>query len=225
MKAKKSKKANLENKRPIFLQVGIIVALALILIAFEWSASPKTNMMDLSHIADIEFEEEMIITRREEPKPQKELPKVLEVLDIVDDDVLIEEDFTIDVEVDENTIVDFVIYDEVEEVIEDDVPFVIVSNMPQFNGGNLMEFWKYCNQNIIYPEIASENGVSGTVTVQFVVNKQGYVVDAVVIRGIDPALNKEALRVISSSPRWTPGDQRGKPASVLMNIPIKFILQ
>jgi len=97
--------------------------------------------------------------------------------------------------------------------------------MPKFNGGDLMEFWKYCNQNIIYPEIAAENGVSGTVTVQFVVNKQGYVVNAVIIRGIDPALDKEALRVISSSPRWTPGDQRGKPASVLMNIPIKFILQ
>ena len=225
MEAKKSKKANLENKRGIFLQVGIIVALAMILIAFEWSSGQKDNLSDISMIQDIVFEEEMIVTRREEPKPKEELPKVLEVLDIVDDDVVIEDDFILDVEVDENTVVDFVVYDDEEEVVEDDVPFVIVSNMPKFRGGDLMEFWKYCNENIRYPEIAAENGVSGTVTVQFVVNKQGNVVDAVVLRGVDPALDAEALRVINSSPKWTPGDNRGLPASVLMNIPIKFILQ
>jgi periplasmic protein TonB len=192
------------------------------------SGREKRDNSDLAVVTAIQFEDEMMqITRREEPKPiENKLPKVLEVIEIVNDDIVIEDDFTIDVEVDDNTIVDFVTYDNnTEEIIEEDVPFVIVSNMPTFNGGDLTEFWKYCQEHVKYPEIAAENGVSGTVTVQFVVNKQGYVVDAVIIRGVDPALDKEALRVINSSPRWVPGDNRGIPASVLMNIPIRFILQ
>ena len=133
--------------------------------------------------------------------------------------------FNFEFEVDDNTEYDFVITDDVEEIIEEDVPFVIVSNMPKFQGGDLKTFWAWCQEHCIYPEIAAENGVSGVVNLQFVINKQGYVDNVVIIRGVDPALDKEAIRVVKSSPRWTPGDQRGKPASVLMSLPIRFILQ
>ena len=225
METKKSKKANLENKKASFFQIGTIVVLAIILVAFEWTSNPSIND-DIQMVQQIKFEDEMLITRREEPKEEikLEVPKVAEVLEIVDDDVEIE-DFDFNMEVDDNTEYDFIISDDVEEIIEEDVPFIIISNMPKFQGGDLMNFWKYCQENIKYPEIASENGVSGTVTIQFVVNKQGYVVDAIIVRGVDPALDKEALRVINSSPKWEPGDNRGKPASVMMNLPIKFILQ
>ena len=227
MEIKKSKKANHERNRPLFIQIGLIVALSLILVAFEWTSNPRISN-NIEMVQEIQFEDEMMqITRREEPKPEPkpEIPRVAEVLDIVDDDVEIE-DFDFDMEVDENTEYDFVITeDDGDEVIEEDIPFVIVSNMPKFQGGDLTEFWKYCQSHTIYPEIAAENGVSGTVTVQFVVNKQGYVVDAVILRSVDPALDKEALRVVNSSPRWEPGDNRGIPASVMMNLPIKFILQ
>ena len=226
MEKKKSRKANQERNRPMFIQIGLIVALSIILVAFEWTSNPSESD-NIQMVQEIQFEDEMMITRREEPReePKPETPKVAEVLDIVDDDVEID-DFDFDMEVDENTEYDFFVSDDGEEdIVEEDIPFVIVSNMPKFQGGDLMTFWKYCQENTKYPEIAAENGVSGTVTVQFVVNKQGYVVDAVVVRNVDPALDREALRVINSSPKWTPGDNRGKPASVMMNLPIKFILQ
>jgi len=226
MEKKKSRKANQERNRPMFIQIGLIVALSIILVAFEWTSNPSESD-NIQMVQEIQFEDEMMITRREEPReePKPETPKVAEVLDIVDDDVEID-DFDFDMEVDENTEYDFFVSDDGEEdIVEEDIPFVIVSNMPKFQGGDLMTFWKYCQENTKYPEIAAENGVSGTVTVQFVVNKQGYVVDAVVVRSVDPALDREALRVINSSPKWTPGDNRGKPASVMMNLPIKFILQ
>jgi len=225
METKKSKKANLENKKPIFLQIGIVAALAIVLVAFEWTSNPNINSNDISYINDISFEEEMIITRREEPVAKPEQPRVLEVIEIVDDNVILDDEFVFDFEVDNNTEYDFTITDDVEEIVEEDIPFIIVSQMPKFQGGDLLSFWKYCQENTIYPEIAAENGVSGTVTVQFVIDKQGNVVDVKVIRSIDPALDKEAIRVIKSSPKWEPGNNRGKPASVMMNLPIKFILQ
>jgi len=225
METKKSKRANLENKKASFFQIGVVVVLSIILVAFEWTSNPSTND-DIQMVQQIEFEDEMLITRREEPKEEikPEVPKVAEVLEIVDDDIEIE-DFDFNMEVDDNTEYDFIITDDVEEIIEEDVPFIIVSNMPKFQGGDLTTFWRYCQENTNYPEIAAENGVSGTVNVKFVVNKQGYVVDVEILRSVDPALDAEAIRVIKSSPKWEPGDQRGKPASVLMNLPIKFILQ
>jgi len=226
METKKSKKANLENKKSLFLQIGIILTLSTILVAFEWTSNPTLND-NIQMVQEIQFEDEMVITRREEPKEEikPEIPKVAEVLEIVDDDVEID-DFDFDMEVDDNTEYDFIITDDGEdEVIEEDTPFIIVENMPKFNGGDLTSFWKYAQENIKYPEIAAENGVSGTVNIKFVVNKQGYVVDVEVIRGVDPALDKEAMRVIKNSPQWEPGKQRGRPVSVLMNLPIKFILQ
>jgi protein TonB len=98
--------------------------------------------------------------------------------------------------------------------------------MPTFNGGDpATEFRKYIAQNLRYPEIAAENGISGRVIVQFAVNKMGSVVDAIVVRSVDPALDKEAIRVVMSSPKWTPGKQRGKAVKVLFTFPINFVLQ
>ena len=118
-----------------------------------------------------------------------------------------------------------VIGDDSEDIDEEEV-FYIVEDMPTFNGGDpATEFRKYIAQNLRYPEIAAENGISGRVIVQFAVNKVGQVVDAVVVRSIDPALDKEALRVVMASPKWTPGKQRGKPVKVLFTFPINFVLQ
>ena len=86
-------------------------------------------------------------------------------------------------------------------------------------------FREWIAQNLRYPEIAAENGISGKVYVQFAVNSKGEVVDAVVVRGVDPALDREAIRVVSSSPKWMPGKQRGKPVKVQVTLPINFVLQ
>ena len=118
---------------------------------------------------------------------------------------------------------DFVPFEE-KEAGEEEV-FIIVEDMPQFIEGDQNAFRKWIQQNLRYPEIAAENGISGRVFVQFVVNTKGKVVDARVIRGVDPALDKEALRVVNSSPKWQPGKQRGKPVKVQFTFPVVFVLQ
>jgi protein TonB len=227
MELKKSKAADLENKKGIFLQVGLVVALSIILIGFEWTTSPKLDD-DSEMVKEIAFEDEMIVTRRQEPpkeQPKPETPKVAEVLDIVEDDVEIE-DFDFDMEVDEDTEYDFTMMDNDEDEIDEEQIFFIVEDMPTFNGGDpATEFRKYIGNNLDYPEIAAENGISGRVIVQFAVSKYGKVVDAVVVRSVDPALDKEAVRVVMASPGWTPGRQRGKSVKVLFTFPINFVLQ
>ncbi len=229
MEAKKAKKANLERNRGIFLQLGLILVLSLILIAFEWTTRPNTDD-DEKLVAETTFEvEEMQVTRREEqPKPEpQEQQKVTEILNIVEDDVEIDDDFDFDVEADASTEFEFTGFvDDMEEEFEEEEVFYIVEDMPTFNGGEpAIEFRKYIAQNLRYPDIAAENGISGRVIVQFAVNKQGRVVDAVVVAGVDPALDKEAIRVVTTSPPWTPGKQRGKPVKVLFTFPINFVLQ
>ncbi|MGW8314896.1 MAG: energy transducer TonB [Bacteroidales bacterium] len=229
MESKKSKKADLEHRKGMFLVVGLVVSLSVILVAFEWTEG-EDKEDDTEVVQEIQFEDEMMqITRREEPKPEPkpEQPKVAEVLDIVDDDVEIEDEFDFDMEATDNTEYDFttLISDDEEEIEEEEV-FYIVEDMPTFNGGDpATEFRKYIAQNLRYPEIAAENGISGRVIVQFAVNKVGQVEDAVVVRSVDPALDKEAIRVVMSSPKWTPGKQRGKAVKVLFTFPINFVLQ
>jgi protein TonB len=229
MELKKTEKVDLERKKGMFLEIGLVVTLSIILVAFEWTKGESKGDND-QMVQEIQFEDEMMqITRREEPKPEPkpEQPKVAEVLDIVDDDVEIEDDFNFDMEATDNTEYDFtsMIGNDEEEIQEEEV-FYIVEDMPTFNGGDpATEFRKYIAQNLRYPEIAAENGISGRVIVQFAVNKTGSVVDAVVVRSVDPALDKEAIRVVMSSPKWTPGKQRGKAVKVLFTFPINFVLQ
>ncbi len=227
MELKKSKNADLENKKGIFIQVGLVVALSIILIGFEWTSKPSL-MDDTELVKEVQFEDEMIITRREEPpkeEPKPEAPKVAEVLDIVEDDVEIE-DFDFDMEVDDDTEYDFTMMDDDDENIDEEQIFYIVEDMPTFNGGDpAIEFRKYIASNLDYPEIAAENGISGRVIVQFAVNNVGKVVDARIVRSVDPALDKEAVRVVMRSPKWAPGKQRGKPVKVLFTFPINFVLQ
>ena len=225
MEPKKSKKVDLERNKGIFLQIGLVVVLSLILIAFEWTSKPDKGDTDRL-VADTAFEvEEMIVTRRQEEPPPPPEQRVAEILNIVEDDVDLDDDFDFNVEADARTEFRFTGFVDAEEFDEDQV-FFIVEQMPTFNGGEpAIEFRKYIQQNLRYPEIAAENGISGRVFVQFAVNNRGRIVDAVVISGVDPSLDKEALRVIMSSPPWTPGKQRGKEVKVLFTFPISFELQ
>ncbi|GAF05392.1 energy transducer TonB [Saccharicrinis fermentans] len=226
MEVKKSPKADLETKKPVFMQIGLVVVLAIVLIAFEWSTTDvdasQFNMMD-----EVEAEEEIVpITRQEEvkPPPPPPPPKVTDVLNIVDDDVEIDEELDIeDTEIDEDTEVEFDITLEEEET--DDAPvFFIVEEMPQFPGGDT-ELRKYIAQSVKYPVIAQENGIQGRVYVQFVVGTDGGVTQVKVARGVDPNLDKEAIRVVESMPKWKPGKQRGKAVKVSYTVPINFVLQ
>jgi len=227
MELKKSKKADLERSRGVFLQIGLVAVLSLMLIAFEWTSKPEQGSGD-KLVADASFEvEEMQITRREEPKPEPiQQQQVAEILNIVQDDAQIDDDFDFDVEANSETEFKFTGFAEEEEEFKEEEVFYIVEDMPTFNGGEpAIEFRKYIGQNLRYPDIASENGINGRVIVQFAINSKGKVVDAVIVVPVDPALDKEAIRVVLASPPWTPGKQRGKPVKVLYTFPIVFVLQ
>jgi len=229
MELKKSKKADLENKRNTILLLGLVLSLGITLLAFEWTTKP-TKASDLGQIQSQEVEEEIIpITREQEvkPPPPPPPPKVVEVLNIVDDDVEIEDELEIeDTEADDETVIDVspVVVAEEEEEEEEGQIFFIVEDMPEFPGGDLA-LRKYIANAINYPVIAQENGIQGKVYVQFVVDKDGSVSDARIARGVDPSLDKEALRVVNALPKWKPGKQRGKPVRVSYTVPINFVLQ
>jgi protein TonB len=228
MELKKSPKADLESKRNIFVQIGLVISLGLTLLAFEWTTRVE-QASSLGTVAQQEVEDEIIpITRQEEvkPPPPPPPPKVVEMLNIVDNDVEIEDELEIeDTEADDNTVIDVapVIQQEAEEEEESEV-FFIVENMPEFPGGELA-LRKFIANAIKYPVIAQENGIQGKVYVNFVVDKDGSVSQARIARGVDPSLDKEALRVVNTLPKWKPGMQRGKPVRVSYTVPISFVLQ
>ena len=97
--------------------------------------------------------------------------------------------------------------------------------MPVFEGGDINAFRNYIAKSIKYPESAAENGIQGKVIVSFIVEADGKVTNVKVVRGIDPALDQEAVRVIESSPKWQPGKQRGKPVRVNLTFPVVFKLE
>ena len=228
MEVKKSPKADLENKKTSNLLVGAILTLAVLFVGFEWSERDKKVTTDTG-IETVIFEEEIIpITEQEQPKqapPPPEAPKVEEVLEIMDNDSEVEES-TIQASDDTQAAVE-VKYTPVEveeEEVEEQQIFQVVEEMPEFPGG-MGECMKFLSKNIKYPTISQENGVQGRVIVQFVVNRDGSIVDPVVVRGVDPYLDKEALRVIQMMPKWKPGKQRGKAVRVKYTVPVMFRLQ
>jgi len=230
MEIKKSSKVDLENKRNIFLLIGLVLALGLVFLAFEWTTK-ETQVSSLGTVQVQEVEEEIVpITRQEEQKqqPPPPPPKVIEVLNIVNDDVKIDDELKLDdTEADDQTVIDVapVIVDtKKEEEAEEAQVFFIVEEMPEFPGGELA-LRKFIANAIKYPVIAQENGIQGKVYVTFVVDRDGGISDARIARGVDPSLDKEALRVVSTLPKWKPGKQRGKPVRVSYTVPINFVLQ
>jgi protein TonB len=226
MGKKKSEKADLEGKKGIFFQIGLVIVLFITLIAFEWTSRIQA-VSSLGTVVNMNLTEEIIpITRQQEvaPPPPPALPKVTDVLNIVNDDVQIKDELIVeDAESDQQMEIDIVEFSEGEEVLDEEI-FFVVEDMPSFLGKGQEGFREWIARNLKYPETAAKKRIGGRVYVQFAVNSKGEVVDAVVIKGVDPALDQEALRVIMSSPKWEPGRQRGKPVKVQFTFPINFVL-
>ncbi len=230
MEIKKSPKANLENKKFLFMEIGLVVALLMVLGAFEWSTT-ETTVSILEEETAVVIEEEQVPITQEEQLPPPEVPKepvMSDIIDIVDDDIKVEDNFLISTEDDASLgveIKDYVVEQEEEEEIEEEVPFAIVEQKPTFQGGDANTFTKWVFSKIVYPEIAKENGVQGRVTLQFTIETDGSVKNVKVLRGVDSSLDKEAVRVVSSSPKWKPGMQRNKPVRVKYTFPVVFQLR
>ena len=230
MEVKKTPKADLENKKLLFREIGLIVTLLVVLASFEY----KTYEKNVSTLADnnaVIIEEEMIPITNETPPPPPEMPKIPVVSDdiiIVDDDVEITTELIINTEDDKNLgveIREYVQGREEEVIEEEDIPFVMVEEKPKFMGGDENTFTKWVAERLVYPEIAKENSVQGRVILQFLVGTDGSVSDVKVVRGVDASLDKEAARVVASSPKWKPGKQRNKPVKVRYTFPVIFQLR
>ena len=215
MELKKNPKVSLENKKGMFFQIGLALTLLAILIAFEWKSYDKTNY-NLGDLNLDDMEEEIIPITRQEVKPPPPPPPPPEIIEIVEDEVEIEKELEIEeTETDE---------DEIIEIEEDDEEFfMVVENMPEFPGGDL-GLMKFIQKNVRYPAIAKEYNITGKVYVSFIVDKQGNVTNVKIVRGVDKNLDAEAVRVVSSLPKYKPGKQRGKAVRVMFTIPINFTL-
>jgi len=230
MEVKKYPRADLERFHNFFLEIGIIVALGLTFAAFEWNTKVQ-KAADLGKLAVMDTEIDLIPVTRQEPERPPEPPKpqrVIEMLNIVADDAEIIEELDIDdTEADKETMIDVtpvISMGRGEDTEDESKVFFIVEEMPEFPGGE-MALRQFIANAIKYPVIAQENGIQGKVYVSFVVGKDGQVSDARVLRGVDPSLDKEAIRVVNSLPRWKPGKQQGKTVRVSFSVPISFVLQ
>ena len=228
MEIKKTPKADLENKKSTWLLVGYVIVLAFMFVAFEWTK--RDIKIDTSQaITDLVFEEEIIpITEQPEQvaPPPPEAPSIAETLTIVDDDADVEET-TIATSEETNQAVEikYVPVAVEEEEPEEQTIFEVVEQMPEFPNGGMAGLMQFLSKNIKYPTIAQENGTQGRVIIQFVVERDGTITDVHVARGVDPYLDKEAVRVVQSMPKWIPGKQNGKAVRVKFTVPVMFRLQ
>lgn len=222
---KKTEKADLERRRFLFTEIGLVLALGLVLVGFEYkSYDKKVVSMGERTVTDIPEEIIQVTQQKIEVAPPPPPPSTT-VINIVDNDVQIDNDITIDASIDASTQVEaYVPPVAKEEVIEEVEIFQVVESMPSFPDGGDDGLKKYLAQNIKYPTIARESGIQGTVFVTFVVERDGSVTDVKVLRGIGGGCDEEAIRVVKNMPRWSPGKQRGKAVRVQFNMPIKFTL-
>ena len=237
MEIKKSKKADLEKTRGTSMLIGYIVALAVMFAAFEWTTRDYVETEPVVYSAYAQMEEEIVpITQpifTAAPPPPADAPQVAEILDIVDNNEEIVEE---KIETSESTteaisgpVAQFsgpVATGPVvtEEASDEGEIFQVVEQMPEFPGG-MQALMAYLSKNIKYPSVAQDNGIQGRVFISFVVNKDGSIVDPEVIKSVDAALDKEAMRVVKAMPKWNPGKQRGKPVRVKYTVPVLFRLQ
>ena len=230
MEVKKSPKASLENKKFAFIELGLVAALAITFGAFEMTSKDKKDE-GLKEITEVVEVEDMVPITQETPPPPPETPNIpvlSDQIDIVEDNIKIDDNMFQNLEDDPNIGVEYGEYiEEVKEesVVEEAIPFQLVEEKPSFMGGDPNKFTEWISQHLNYPDIAKENGVSGTVILLFTVEKDGSVTNVKVIKGVDSSIDKEAVRVVQSSPKWTPGKQRDRAVRVTYTFPVKFQLR
>lgn len=227
MEAKKSKKADLENKRTMFMEIGLIVALAVVIVMFSVSQREKVVAeLDLGGIAE---EIEVIdVTQEKEPETvpvqQQTVAVITDILNVVRNDTKIETQFTFieDFGADDLNIVPI---ETGTEEIEEETIFIVADQKPTFQGGDLNVFRNWVQARLTYPALAQENGIQGTVTLSFVVEKDGTLTNIKVLKSPDKTLSDEAVKILSRSPKWEPARQRDMPVRFSYTLPVVFKLQ
>ncbi|HHW60134.1 MAG: energy transducer TonB [Bacteroidales bacterium] len=224
MEPKKNPKKDLNRKRTLFLQIGLVISLTIVFVAFEWKTYEKQEDI-LTATGPVQIDQEIVqITQQEQPEPPK-APQVTTILEVVGDDEIIQDEIDISIEDRPDQAAQTyvpVLVEEAPEPVAEEI-FTFVEEYPEFPGGE-KALYEYIKNNIRYPEVARTSGITGTVYVQFVVEKDGSISDVKVLRGIGGGCDEEAVRVVKSMPKWKPGKQRGQPVRVYYTLPIDFKL-
>jgi protein TonB len=223
MKPIKTDKANLENRRFLFFQLGIVAALLLVLTILE--SSTVKNSQELVISGSDYFEDDYIPNvKLKKPLPPAQVPpKPVDLLVIKSDDQIIKDPLVMDdMQAWENMMFNLPVFPDEKPVPDDNKIFVTAEDMPEFYWDNSNDFKHFIAMHLRYPKIAKNNGIQGIVRVRFVIDEKGNLINAEIIRSVDPSLDEEVLRVLSLSPRWIPGKQRGKPVKVSFVIPVNF---
>lgn len=224
MEAKKTEKADLTKKTSLFFSIGLTVTMAIIVMAFEYKTYDETDVKTLG--AKVENMEEILEVPPTEqpppPPPKIQQPQIIEVPD--EEEIKEEIKVEFDAEITEETKVEAIQIVEVEQPKEDvDEVFLVVEETATPQGG-MQAFYEYVGKKLKYPAQARRMNIEGKVFVEFVVNRDGSIVDVKSIKGIGAGCDEEAVRVIQSAPAWKPGKQRGKPVRQRMVLPITFKL-
>ena len=226
MITKKTDKGNLENKRTLFLLLGFVVVLGLVYAGFELFASEdKAPAFSISDDDFIEVKDEDVIATDQTPPPPPEPQQQQQavVLNIVEDNIKVSTDFDFGQDVFEDDVVEEINNDV--EVVEDETetapPVYFTEEMPEYPGG-MEALNSFLSKEIQYPEVARNNGITGTVLVEFVVERDGRVSNAKVKVPLYPDCDKEAVRGIMAMPKWKPGKNMGKPVRCFYQVPVTF---
>jgi protein TonB len=225
MRNEKGKFTSLEKKRFIFLEIGIILVLAAVLLAFNYRAYNDEAFLDFDRLPDNSIEEFAPISVQPTPPPPLAPPPPTTLINIVDNTVDVEEDYIVDVE--DNQLDEV---DNYEPFIPEEMPepeetiYVFPQKYPEFPGGEAARL-QFLRDHVKYPQMAREAGISGTVYVQFIVEPDGSITHVEVLRGPGGGIPDEAIRVTQLMPNWEPGMQGGKKVRVQYRMPIKFVLQ
>ncbi len=232
MEIKKAAHADLEKSKGLNLLLGLVVALSVLFSAFQWRSFAEVKEHTLA-LNQADLEDTMIVEdlKQEEPEPEPVQQPEQQIEAALPDDFRVVDNETKVAEI------SFVSAEEdrplpppapaapapVEEETEE--IFEIVEEAPEFPDGGMEGLNKYLSKSIKYPDIAADAGIQGRVIVQFVVERDGSPSDVKVVRGVDPALDKEAERVVKAMPKWKPGKQRGKAVRTKFTLPVQFRLQ
>ncbi len=221
MEAKKNPEIALAKKAGLFLNIGFVISILFVIVAFEWKTYDDADLLELGQVID-DFEEITEVPPTRQPPPPAPKIKQIEIIEVPDLEEIKEEiAVDLDIEITEETAIEEIVFEEpVEEEIVEEV-FTIVEQNPTFVGGDLA-FIKFVQSNLVYPEKARRMGLEGRVFVRFVVEKDGSLTDVSVIKGMMGDCNEEAIRVMQNSPKWVAGKQRGRSVRVQIVIPITF---
>lgn len=226
LEIKKYPKADLTQYRSLIFSISMVLSLSLVITAFEWKSYEKgvAEIQDRS-VNSFELLAEVPPTEILPPPPPSAVQTA--IVEVPDEEEIIEEvKLTIDIEMNQDTRIEDITIRPSLPVIdkEDSETIFTVVETPAEPIGGMQAFYKYLNDRMTYPAQARRMKVEGKVFVEFVVNKDGTLVDFAIVKGIGAGCDEAAIKVLQDAPKWNPGKQRGVPVRQRMVLPIFFIL-